>query len=614
MDGPSRTHPALAYFPQVLVATTLVAVVPAAVVWGLRADGIIAAAWICLGLAVVLSLIASFAGSAYWVRSRRMNDVLFSDLLVWGWLRRLYVEHQIARVIAALGQSGSSGPGESDEQRVRFLKQLANALDDQDPYLNGHSRRVARYATGTAHRMGLFGEQATAVQTAAAIHDVGKLHTPSEILRKPGRLTDAEFAIMRRHADEGAAMVACLGDPGLTATVRHHHERFDGTGYPSGLKGAEIPLGARIIAVADTFDAITSLRPYRSGAPHKKALDVLRQEAGTQLDPAPVRAFIAYYAGRRGSVMWSLATSPQNAFARTVRSGMPAALMAMIVGAAAVAAVPLGVADRHGRRPLVAAVTATTTGVTGNIARATKALVFHEGSARLRPSQGAVRNHAGKGSVRTRALQIPNASAGYSVPVIAAVARSIGIPSTGTPKLVFSGSVASRAPASGSPAMQTLPPRTTLPGTPPPTTAPRAPARSPHPKSPTPTQLPRTQPPSTQPEPAPTNPKPRSRTPPKTAPSSSTPPGTTPPATTPPVALPPTSTPPPAPPTQPEPPAPPIPPTPPPDSSGNQGQGDQGQGNGGVAGQGQGNQGQGDQGQGNGGVAGQGQGNQGNAT
>ncbi len=188
----SSTDPALSYFPQVLVATTVVAVIPAALVWGLRADGIVSAAWICLGLAVVLSLIASFAGSAYWVRRRRSGDVLFSDLLVWGWLHRLYIERQTARTVAVLGQLDWSDPGESAKQRVRLLKQLATALDGQDPYLNGHSRRVARYATGTAHRMGLFGEQATAVQTAAAIHDVGKLHTPPEILRKAGRLTDAE--------------------------------------------------------------------------------------------------------------------------------------------------------------------------------------------------------------------------------------------------------------------------------------------------------------------------------------------------------------------------------------------------------------------------------------
>ena len=602
MDGTSATHPAWSYFPQVLVATTLVAVIPAALVWGLHADGIISGAWICLGLAVVLSLIASFAGSAYWMRRGRSDDVLFSDLLVWGWLRRLYVERQIARVIPELGQLGSSEPGESAEQRVRLLKQLAIALDAKDPYLNGHSRRVARYATGTAHGMGVLGEQAATVQTAAAIHDVGKLHTPPEILGKAGRLTDAEVAIMRRHADEGAAMVAGLGNSGLTAIVRHHHERFDGTGYPSGLKGAQIPLGARIIAVADTFDAITSDRPYRRGLAHKQALDVLAEEAGNQFDPVPVGAFIAYYSGRRGSVLWSLATSPQNAFARTLRSGVAAALTAMIVGAAAVAAVPLGVARRHGRRPLVVAVTGTTIGVTGSIAGATKTLVSHENSARLRPPHDAAHRHGGRGSTRTPAPQTPSrTSVSYSVPVIAAVSRSIGTRSTRTTNVVFSGfKLGSRAPVSSSLASRIPPPRTTFPSTQPPGAPPGGQMRSPHPKPPTPTRPPSTQPPTAQPEPAPTNTTPPSTAPPKTAPPSGTPPATTPPAMTPPGALPPTSALPPAPPAQPEPPTPPIPPTTPPDNSGNQGD--------------QGNQGQGDQGQGNGGVPGQGQGNQGNAT
>ena len=379
----SSTDPALSYFPQVLVATTVVAVIPAALVWGLRADGIVSAAWICLGLAVVLSLIASFAGSAYWVRRRRSGDVLFSDLLVWGWLHRLYIERQTARTVAVLGQLDWSDPGESAKQRVRLLKQLATALDGQDPYLNGHSRRVARYATGTAHRMGLFGEQATAVQTAAAIHDVGKLHTPPEILRKAGRLTDAEVAIMRRHADEGAAMVAGLGDSGLTAIVRHHHERFDGTGYPSGLKGAQIPLGARIIAVADTFDAITSSRPYRSGAPHKHALDVLSKEAGTQLDPAPVRAFIAYYSGRRGSVLWSLATSPPNAFIRTLRAGVTGGLVAVAAATAAIVAVPLGARLSHVERtsPSRASVTAPNTPGQSHNPNAAKHMITPPGNA-----------------------------------------------------------------------------------------------------------------------------------------------------------------------------------------------------------------------------------------
>ena len=143
----------------------------------------------------------------------------------------------------------------------------------------------------------------TKVRTAAALHDVGKIHTPREILNKPGRLTDAEFALVQRHPGDGADMLVGIEDPEITAMVRHHHERLDGAGYPAGLTGQEIPLGARIIAVADTFDSITSSRPYRKAAKHKQALDVLSREAGSQLDAAAVAAFLEYYRGRR-SVAW----------------------------------------------------------------------------------------------------------------------------------------------------------------------------------------------------------------------------------------------------------------------------------------------------------------------
>jgi hypothetical protein len=154
--------------------------------------------------------------------------------------------------------------------------------------------------------MGLTREQVTKVRTAAAIHDVAKLKTPREILNKPGMLTDEEFAAVRRHPADGAELAADMGDPELTAMVRYHHERLDGRGYPEGLRANEIPLGARIIAVADTFDAITSTRPYRAGAKHKTALDILRKEAGSQLDPAAVGAFLGYYSGRRSVAWWSV--------------------------------------------------------------------------------------------------------------------------------------------------------------------------------------------------------------------------------------------------------------------------------------------------------------------
>ena len=168
-----------------------------------------------------------------------------------------------------------------------------------------HSERIAR-------ELGLPQELVAKVRIAAAVHDVGKIRTPREVLTKPGRLDDSEFEIIKQHPVDGAAMVLDLGDDEITEMVRHHHERLDGTGYPDRLAGDEIPLGARIIAVADTFDAMTSSRPYRAACRHKKALDVLAKEAGAQLDPAPVAAFMRYYSGKR-SVGWTAlaAAAPQ---------------------------------------------------------------------------------------------------------------------------------------------------------------------------------------------------------------------------------------------------------------------------------------------------------------
>src|SRR6185312_2916846 len=229
-----------------------------------------------------------------------------------GWIRRWRQERELANATRLLHLAGTDAArdGEHDElsiaQREHLLHQLAGALEGQDVYLNGHSRRVARHATMIARGMGLPNEEVARIRAAAAVHDVGKLRTPKAILNKPGRLTDEEFEVIKLHPVDGADMVAALGDPELTRIVRHHHERLDGAGYPDRLRGEEIPLGARIIAVADTFDAITSARPYREAAPHQKAIDILRTEAGTQLDPEAVRSFLAYYSGSRPTVVWAI--------------------------------------------------------------------------------------------------------------------------------------------------------------------------------------------------------------------------------------------------------------------------------------------------------------------
>src|SRR6476469_126141 len=136
------------------------------------------------------------------------------------------------------------------------LRLLVSRLEARHPGTHGHSRRVAAHASAIAAELGLAEGMVARIRTAALLHDVGKTEVPAEIVDKPGPLTDAEYATIRGHAEAGAAMVEALGDGVLTAIVRHHHERFDGGGYPAGLCDYEIPLGARSVAVADTFDAL----------------------------------------------------------------------------------------------------------------------------------------------------------------------------------------------------------------------------------------------------------------------------------------------------------------------------------------------------------------------
>ena len=352
------------YLPHVIVATAVVAALPVAVVWALRASGLISSPWISVPVAVVLSLVFASAGSACWKRRRGSEDVMFSELLVWGWLRRLYVEHQLANATKLLDLDRPADQARittaSVERRGQLLRQLAVALEAQDHYTEGHSRRVARHATMIAHKMGLSGDQAARFRAAAAVHDVGKLHVPLAVLNKTGKLTTAEFELVKCHSEAGAEMVACLEDDELTAIVRHHHERMDGTGYPAGLADGQIPLGARIVAVADAFDAITAARPYRPAAPHKQAFDTLAEESGTHFDPVVVRAFIRCYEGRRALAYWvALAAFLQRAparasGARTIRPASAREIVAGTLSVIAVAAVaiaaPIGVSSRYARR------------------------------------------------------------------------------------------------------------------------------------------------------------------------------------------------------------------------------------------------------------------------
>ena len=307
------------------LATGAVVVLPAVIAGVLRAAGIVTHPALCILLSAVLAVAFTFLGAAIWERKRRPSDVLFSDLLAWGWLQGKYTERQIDRSLRRLDR----GPTQNPEERAAVLERLAVALDARDPFLHGHSRRVAHHSTEIARRMLPPRPEVGDVRRAAILHDVGKLNTPPEILNKPDALTDAEYEVIKRHVRDGAEMVDALGDPELTAAVLYHHERLDGSGYPAGLEGTRIPLAARIIAVADTFDAITSERPYRHAAPQEEALDILSHEAGHKLDPRAVRAFLAYYKGRAPSAFWSgVLAAPWASLAHALSTAPVAAVVA----------------------------------------------------------------------------------------------------------------------------------------------------------------------------------------------------------------------------------------------------------------------------------------------
>ncbi|HLG58014.1 MAG TPA: HD domain-containing phosphohydrolase [Vicinamibacterales bacterium] len=196
------------------------------------------------------------------------------------------------------------------------IETLAMAVDAKDQITHGHIRRVQTFAVELAARLGVReGSQLRAIETAALLHDMGKLAIPERILNKPGKLTTAEFDTMKRHADIGADLLSSIRFPyPVVPIVRHHHESWNGTGYPSGISGTDIPLGARILSVVDCFDALTSDRPYRPRLTNDEAFSILRDRSGVMYDPLIVDVFINAFdeiapaAIRAGQLAKSVAT------------------------------------------------------------------------------------------------------------------------------------------------------------------------------------------------------------------------------------------------------------------------------------------------------------------
>jgi len=177
---------------------------------------------------------------------------------------------------------------------MNFVSALASSIDAKDPYTHGHSKRVTRYSLAIARALGLEDDEIEDLELAGYLHDIGKIGMPQEILQKPFSLTDREFGIVKKHPGNGVKILENLKNlQRVSSFILHHHERVDGAGYPSGIDGQTIPLGARILAVADAFDAITSDRPYRKRASVEDALLEIERNSGTQFDPRVVRVFAA---------------------------------------------------------------------------------------------------------------------------------------------------------------------------------------------------------------------------------------------------------------------------------------------------------------------------------
>jgi putative nucleotidyltransferase with HDIG domain len=184
------------------------------------------------------------------------------------------------------------------EQTVAAVEAMADVVDRRDPYTYEHSQSVAGHAVRTARQMKLPDKEIELIRLAARVHDLGKIAIPDEVLHKQGRLTTAEFELMKKHPETGAEILAKFPEYKRgRELVLAHHERIDGLGYPRGLAGAAIALGARIIAVADSWDAMTSDRPYRKALDAEVALGELQRGRGTQWDAEVVDAFAQTLAG-----------------------------------------------------------------------------------------------------------------------------------------------------------------------------------------------------------------------------------------------------------------------------------------------------------------------------
>jgi putative nucleotidyltransferase with HDIG domain len=243
-----------------------------------------------VGAAVVWRDLAPIDRALRQMQMSTSTIIALAALALWLVLRGVYVRS--SRQIMAQSHALEAALAETERTYDTTLQALSNALDVRDSETEGHSRRVVEYMELIIAELALPHAQLPTLRRGALLHDIGKIGVPDNVLRKPAALSDAEWTIMKRHPDHGARIIAqipFLED--VSRIVRHHHERWDGAGYPDSLAGEAIPLGARIFAVADSFDAMTSDRPYRRAMSVADARSEVARCSGTQFDPQVADAF-----------------------------------------------------------------------------------------------------------------------------------------------------------------------------------------------------------------------------------------------------------------------------------------------------------------------------------
>ena len=246
--------------------------------------------------AVVLPLVIAWLGQKQYLdRSRRGVEELRESNTRLG-----EANDALTELVSAKNQLLAEKSVLLERVRLSYLQtvaSLARTIEAKDPYTGGHTERVSDYAVMLATELGFTAEELRAVETGGVIHDIGKIGVRDQVLLKSGRLDEEEWVEMRRHPEISSYILGELGLPEIAKDMaRSHHERFDGRGYPDGLRGEAIPLAARVLSVADTLDAMTSDRPYRNALTFDETLDELRRNSGSQFCPRVVGALLTNYA------------------------------------------------------------------------------------------------------------------------------------------------------------------------------------------------------------------------------------------------------------------------------------------------------------------------------